>query len=244
MRDAALLWWRSGGVAVETSLEYGTGVGLGRALALSGRRRAATFLHGKVQCRSTQQEVAELIDRHLDELGVASFDLLTVHYPEGRPARSIPSCGGASLGETWRAFEAAVAAGKARAIGVSSFSPEWLWRLLELGSTKPAYNQYRMEVGASPPELGAVLELCALHNITVGGFGVLSSGCPALPAVQGIAAAHGKTAAQVCQRWVTQQGCNAVVASTREKYDAEDLAATAFDLDADEMALLTKQPIA
>ena len=240
MRAAALTWWRSDGVAVETSIAYGTGVGLGEAFAQSGRSRDDTFLHGKVQCRASQNEVAALVAQHLAQLGVNYVDLLTIHYPDGVPSRGVPGCGGRNLSATWSAFEAAVAAGQARAIGASSFSPAWLQKLLALGGTKPAYNQYRMEVGASPADLEDVLSLCAAHNVTVGGFSALSKGCPSLPAVTAIAPAHNRSAAAVCERWVTQQGCNLVVSSAKASYDADDLASTEFDLSASEMAALSK----
>eukprot|EP00666_Eupelagonemidae_sp_cell4sb_P004913 gene4913-21131_t len=51
MHDAALIWWGSGGVAVETSIAWllrrGTGVGLGTALAASGRARDSVFIQKK-----------------------------------------------------------------------------------------------------------------------------------------------------------------------------------------------------
>lgn len=239
MRDAALLWWATGGVAVETSMAYGTGIGLGQALTESRLPRESVFIHGKVQCRATATAVMALIHEHLAEIGIRYFDLLTIHYPAGVPARGVPSCGGANLSSTWGAFEAARAAGLTRAIGSSGFNVSWLSSLFALGGPPPAYNQYAMEVAASPSDLQHVLTFCRSHNVSVGGFSSLSHDCLGLLAVASVAAAHNRTTADVCLRWVTQQGAHAVVSSTRAGYDTDDLRSTSFSLTADDMRLLS-----
>ena len=50
-----------------------------------------------------------------------------------------------------------------------------------------------------------------------------------------------QSTAQVCMRWVVQNGVVAVTASTEIAYDKEDLNVFDFELTEDEMALLKKK---
>ena len=73
---------------------------------------------------------------------------------------------GSSLKETWAAFEAALAAGKARAIGTSDFSTHELSALIGLGGAVPAVNQSPMSAGDNLTE---ILTFCRAHGIKTEG---------------------------------------------------------------------------
>jgi len=192
--------------------------------------------------QTSVEAVAAEIDQHLREVGIDSFDLLTIHYPNGANYSGqavLPDCNGRNLSATWTAFEAAKSAGKTKAIGVSAFNVEWLSRLLALRRSTPAYNQQHMEIGQARLS-HELVRLSQQNNITIGGFSSMSHGCPTLALVRRIAAAHpGKTPYDVCMRWVTQQGYNLVVSSSTEEHDIDDLNTTQFSLSNIEMNVLS-----
>jgi diketogulonate reductase-like aldo/keto reductase len=216
---------------MESSLAYGTSPGLREGLRASGRPRSSVWITTKVQCGTTRAYVAAEIAQVLAQLGVPSVDLLTIHYPE-------KGCMvGTSLAETWSAFEQAKAAGQTRFIGTSEFSIQQLAVLLSLGKSVPYVNQWPMSVGGA--NLTEILRYCSAHNIRTEGFSVLRTGCMNQPLVRTLAVKHNVSTAQVCIRFVTQLAGSAVVSSSSQEYDREDLSSTsAVTLSEEEMAQL------
>jgi alcohol dehydrogenase (NADP+) len=82
--------------------------------------------------------------RSLQDLRLSYLDLYLVHWPvtgSVGPELQPP------LADTWAAMERLVAAGLARAIGVSNLSAAKLGALLERCSVRPAVNQVRADPG-------------------------------------------------------------------------------------------------
>jgi 2,5-diketo-D-gluconate reductase A len=115
--------------------------------------------------------------------------------------------------DAYRALERLLADGRVRAIGVSNFMPDHLARLLEGTSVVPAVNQIEVHPYFRQSELLAV---DAEHGILsqawspIGGITFYRDGSHGStlqdPTIGEIAAAHGRTAAQVMLRWHLQQG--------------------------------------
>ena len=80
-RAAVIAWLASGGVGLESSLAYGTSVGLGQGFRASGRDRSSVFVTTKVGCSPTRAEVAASIDKGLAQLQMEYVDLLTMCAP-------------------------------------------------------------------------------------------------------------------------------------------------------------------
>jgi len=245
-----------GGRGLDTAFEYGAQVqeSVGSAARGSGKAMSDLFITTKVPCCPnykgygcsgfvglSPQEVARTATAaDLEQLGVDSVDLLLLHV----------TCD--SLEETvlaYTALEEAKATGKARAIGVSNFNASFLEAFLPRVSVKPAVNQCGFCIGGhSSPHTGKDLETlqyCREAGITYSAYSPLGGlDCGTIdifsdPVVLAVAAAHGKSAAQVALRWVIQQGIPAVTASENAAHDLADLEVLDFELSEDEMSRLT-----
>jgi diketogulonate reductase-like aldo/keto reductase len=111
----------------------------------------------------------------------------------------------------YRALETLLADGRVRAIGVSNFMPEALADLLERSSVVPAVNQVEVHPYFSQQD---VQKADADHGILTQAWspmgGITSyrgNGQSTFddPLITGIAAEHGKSAAQVMLRWHLQE---------------------------------------
>jgi diketogulonate reductase-like aldo/keto reductase len=140
-------------------------------------------------------------------------------------------------------LETLLADGKVRAIGVSNFMVDHLTTLLGRASVVPAVNQIEVHPYFQQRE---VQSLGAEHGILtqawspIGGITFYRDGQHSStlqdPVIGEIAAAHGKTPAQVMLRWHLQQGRSVIPKSTQPARIVENLDVFDFDLTADELA--------
>jgi diketogulonate reductase-like aldo/keto reductase len=175
-------------------------------------------------------------DKSAGKLGIDTIDLLILH-------QALPSRFDLTI-EAYRALETLLADGKVRAIGVSNFMPEHLTRLLDATSVVPAVNQIEVHPYFQQPEL---LAADAQHGIVsqawspIGGitfypgYGEERRSTLDDATIGEIAAAHGKTAAQVMLRWHLQQGRSAIPKSVTPSRIAENLAVADFELTGDQL---------
>lgn len=155
-------------------------------------------------CRQTLADLQlEYLDLYLMHWGVA-FKQGVGDKPMGRDGEmelaSVP------LVDTWRAMEQLVEEGLVKAIGVANFGVAQLLDLLTYANIKPAVNQVELHPYNSQPQLVA---FCQRHDVQLTGYSPLGS--PGLsghqirlldePVLVSIAAAHGKTPAQVALNW-------------------------------------------
>jgi 2,5-diketo-D-gluconate reductase A len=159
-------------------------------------------------------------------LGLELLDLYLIHWPA--PSQDL-------YVDTWRTFVELQDEGRVRAIGVSNFQPAHLRRVIEETGRTPAINQIELhpyfqqaELRRVHAELGIVTE--AWSPLAQGA--VLDD-----PAIVQIAAAHGKTPAQVVIRWHLQLG-NVVIpksvtpARIAENFDVFDFALSDAQMEA------------
>ena len=151
--------------------------------------------------------------------------------------------------ETWRAMEAALAQGKARAIGVSNFSVAHLEALKRTAKVwPPAVNQVEAHPMYPQAELA---EYCAREGIALQAYASLGGqdagkkkwaelGGPLLaqPPVLAAAAAHGVSAAQVLLRWALQKRCLVIPKSSSAARMGENAALFHFALTTAEVAAI------
>ena len=124
--DAIEVGYRS----IDTAQAYRNEEGVGAAVARCRVPREELFLTTKVWISNAGQErAATSIDESLRKLGTDYLDLLLIHQPFG------------DYYGTYRAMEAALAAGKVRAIGVSNFYPDRLIDLARFAEVVPAASQ-------------------------------------------------------------------------------------------------------
>ena len=186
---------------IDTANAYVNERAVGRGMKASGRAREEIFLETKLWPSFYESDTA--VDETLERLGTDYIDLMILHQPAG------------NFIEGYRKLEAAYAAGKLRAIGISNFPVDKLSQLLDACEVTPALIQVECHPLYPQTELKKTL---AQHDIALqawyplGGRGngsILSD-----PTVATIAEAHAKTPAQVILRWHMQQG-NAVVPGSK-----------------------------
>jgi len=229
---------RTGYRHIDTAASYLNERSVGEGIRASGVDRDEIFLESKVWVSDFgYDETLHAYDKAVGKLGVDVIDLLILHQPlESRFDRTIAA---------YRALEHLLSDGRVRAIGVSNFLPQHLVELRAHTSVIPAVNQIELhpysqqrELQTLHAELGIVTQAWSpIGGITFyPGFGDDRRSTLENPVLQGIGAAHGKSAAQVMLRWHVQQGRSAIPKSVRPERIAENFDIFDFELTADEVA--------
>ncbi|MCX5010732.1 aldo/keto reductase [Streptomyces sp. NBC_00555] len=218
--------------SIDTAAVYGNEAGTGRGLAASGVAREELFVTTKLWNGPKQtwnrDAVLRAFDDSLRKLGLEHIDLYLIHWP--RPMRD-------DVVAIWQTFEEIAASGRARAVGVSNFRPADLDRLAGTSALVPAVNQIELHPLFPQDELRAVH---AERGIATEAWSPLGQGKEllTLPEVAGIAAKHGRSAAQVVLRWHLQHGNIVIPKSVTPARIRENLDVFGFALDAADIAAL------
>ncbi|HWK80590.1 MAG TPA: aldo/keto reductase [Thermomicrobiales bacterium] len=211
---------------VDTAAIYGNETGVGAGIARSGLPREELFVTTKLwNDKQGHDSTLKAFDRSLRQLGLDAIDLYLIHWP--CPARGL-------FVETWKAMEELLAAGKIRAIGVSNFRVQDLETLLAETEVVPAVNQIELHPYLQQEELRA---FHAEHGIVTEAWSPLGRGAVLDdPVIARIAAAHGKSPAQVMIRWHLQLGNSVIPKSSTPARIAENADVFGFSLPDAEMA--------
>jgi 2,5-diketo-D-gluconate reductase A len=225
---------------IDTAAAYFNERQVGEGLKRSGVDRDDVFIETKVWVSDYgYDETLHAFEKATRKLGVDRIDLLILHQPASdRFDKTV---------RAYQALEKLLADGNVRAIGVSNFMRHHLDELLARTSVVPAVNQIELHPYFSQPD---VQKADAEHGIVtqawspIGGItfypgwgddrrNVLQD-----PSIAAVAAAHGKTSAQVMLRWQLQEGRSAIPKSTNPGRIAENFDVFDFELTPDEMATL------
>ena len=223
---------------IDTAAAYGNERQVGEGIRRSGLDRSDVVLETKVWVSDYgYDETLHAFEKATRKLGFEQLDVLILHQPApDRFERTIAA---------YRALETLLRDGRVRAIGVSNFMPSHLARLLDATEVVPALNQVELhpyflqrDVQRADAEHGILDQAWSpIGGITFyPGWGDTRVSVMDDPVLQEIAAAHGRTAAQVMLRWHVQQGRNAIPKSTNATRIAENFAVFDFELSADELA--------
>jgi 2,5-diketo-D-gluconate reductase A len=233
--EAAL---RAGYRHIDTAAAYANERGVGDAIRRSGVDRDDVFIETKVWISDYgYDETLHAFDKSAGKLGVGRIDLLILHQAlPGEFDRTLAA---------YRALEALLADGKVRAIGVSNFMVDHLDRLLAETTVVPAVNQIEVhpyfqqrDVQAANAANGILTQAWSpIGGITFYRDGKSSSTLDD-PTIGDIAAAHGKSPAQVMLRWHVQQGRSAIPKSTNPTRIAENFDVFGFELGDGELAAI------
>ena len=197
--EAVTLALQAGYRHIDTAQMYGNEREVGEAIAKSGLDRSDVFVTSKLANDSHRPDDARLaFDASLDALGFDYLDLFLIHWP-------LPTRYDGDYVSTWRTLEEFYADGRARSIGVSNFQPHHLRRLHTECEITPAANQIEVHPYLTQQP---VREFCAGHQIAIEAWSPLARGGDLLsdPVVVSIAAAAGRTPAQVVLRWHIERG--------------------------------------
>jgi 2,5-diketo-D-gluconate reductase A len=224
---------------VDTAAAYGNEREVGEAIRRSGLARDEVFVETKVWITDFGYDATlHAFDKSAGKLGLEQIDLLILH-------QALPGEFDLTLG-AYQALERLYADGRVRAIGVSNFMPRHLDRLRAETEVVPAVNQIEVhpyfrqsELLSYDDERGILNQAWSpIGGITFyPGYGEDRKSTLADPVIGEIAAAHGKTPAQVMLRWHLQQGRQVIPKSVtpsriRENFDLFDFELTPDQLTA------------
>ncbi|MFF4390379.1 aldo/keto reductase [Streptomyces sp. NPDC001552] len=218
--------------SIDTAAIYGNEKGTGKAVAASGLPREELFVTTKLWNGPKQKwgrdQVLRAFDDSLAKLRLDHVDLYLIHWP--RPMRD-------DFVAIWKTFEEIAASGRAKAVGVSNFRAEDLERIAAESELVPAVNQVELHPLFPQAELRAEH---AGRGIATEAWSPLGQGKEllTLPAVAAIAAAYGRSAAQVVLRWHLQHGNIVIPKSVTPARIRENLDVFGFELAAADMAAL------
>ncbi|MFH9859650.1 aldo/keto reductase [Streptomyces sp. NPDC017202] len=219
--DALAAGYRS----LDTAAAYGNEEAVGRAIRSSGVPREDLFVTTKLWVSDAGEERAKrAFGTSLRKLGLDHLDLYLIHQPYG------------DVYGSWRAMEALHREGLVRAIGVSNFYPDRLVDLIDHNEITPAVNQVETHPFF---QRAAEQDLMRERGVQIESWGPFAEGRNNLftdPRLSGIAAAHGKSVAQVVLRWLVQRGVVVIPKSVRADRMAENLDVFDFALTDDQMA--------
>ncbi|NVK76129.1 aldo/keto reductase [Streptomyces morookaense] len=218
--------------SIDTAAVYENEAGTGKALTSSDIPRDELFVTTKLWNSAsetwTRDSVLREFDASLAKLGLDYVDLYLIHWPRAMRDDYLT---------IWRTFAEIAESGRAKAVGVSNFHVPQLERLLAETSLVPAVNQIELHPNFAQAELRA---FHAEHGIATEAWSPLGQGGELLkaPVLAGIAAKHGKSAAQVVLRWHLQLGNVAIPKSVTPARIRENIDVFDFTLDEDDMKAL------
>jgi 2,5-diketo-D-gluconate reductase A len=212
--------------SIDTAAIYGNEDGVAAGIRAAGVPREQLFITTKLwNDRHGAQSALAAFEESLRRLRVEYVDLYLIHWPTPRANLYV---------ETWRALTEIKKSGRAKSIGVSNFKISHLERLIGETGIVPSVNQIELHPRF---QQAAQREFHAKHGIVTESWSPLGQGRVMKdPLIAGIAAKHGRTAAQVALRWHIQNGLVAIPKSVTPARIAENLDVFGFELTEDDMA--------
>ncbi len=218
--------------------EKGVGEGVRQAMEEYGRKREEIFVSTKLwNSHRGYDKAMKAFEVSLKKLGLEYLDLYLIHWPAVSrwhdDWREINW-------STWKAFEELYRDGRIKAIGVSNFLAHHVQALTEDSDIKPMVNQIEYHVGFGQVKSA---EYCQANGIVVeawsplGSGGVLRNG-----ELNQIAGKYGKSAAQICIRWLLQKNIVPLPKSTHEKYIMENADVFDFSISEEDMTAIDRIP--
>jgi 2,5-diketo-D-gluconate reductase A len=216
---------------IDTAEMYGNEKGVGQGIRESGLDRKAVYVTSKLNNGFHRPDDARrAFDGTLAELGSDYVDLFLIHWP-------LPTLYDGDFVSTWNVLEEFARDGRARSIGVSNFTPAHLQKLAAGSITVPAVNQIEVHPYFVNDEVRAYGRD---HGIATEAWSPIAQGqLLDDPELVTIAARLGKSVAQVVLRWHVQRGDIVFPKSASPERMAENFALFDFDLDGDEMAVVS-----
>ena len=259
------LGYRHFDCACDYGNEEEVGAGLRRAMEDRLCRREDLWVTSKLwNTYHEPKHVRAACERTLQDLGLDELDLYLVHFPialafvpfEERyppewlfdPAAEEPAMKPIAVpyAETWGAMEELQRAGLVRRIGVCNLTISLLREVLAACAIRPAVHQIELHPYLTQSRM---LRYCQMEDIAVTAFSplgadsYLSLGMAendervlADPVLAAIAAAHGRSVAQVALRWAVQRGTIPIPKTQSIPHLEENLAIHDFALAEEEMA--------
>jgi diketogulonate reductase-like aldo/keto reductase len=209
---------------LDTAEMYDNETEVGEGLRASAVPRDEVFVVTKVwPSHFAPRDLEGTAKDSLTRLRLPHVDLLLLHWPNPQ----VP------LADTLGALCKVKRAGLTRHIGVANFTVALIEEAARLSSEPLVCNQVEMHPYLDQSK---VVAACRAHDMAVVAYSPIARGNAAKDAVLArIGKAHGKTAAQVCLRWLVQQGIGAIPRTSKVERLKENLAIFDFALSDAEM---------
>ena len=228
-RQSVLSAIRTGYRLIDTAAVYGNEDAVGEAVREAIKEGLCTreelFITSKlwVQDMANYDMAKAAIDMSLKTTGLEYLDLYLLHQAMK------------DYFSAWRALEDAYTEGKLKAIGVSNFYPHVLANFCETVNITPMVNQVELHPYFAQEK---ALETMRHYQIQPEAWAPLGGGRYQPfedEMLKKIAAAHGKTVAQIILRWNVQRGVTVIPKSTHKERIEENFLIWDFTLTEDEM---------
>ena len=201
---------------------------VGRAIAASGIPRDELFITARVATEDQGfQASQDAVRAGLGRLGLEYVDLYLMDWPAEVNGKYIDGWGGIMRSRQ---------DGLIKSIGVANFTPENLSDIIDLSYFSPAVNLIELHPLLDQAELRAVH---AERSISTGAYIPLGEGkLEENATIAEVAAAHGKSPAQVLIRWSLQLGDLVIARAANPARIAENAGVFDFELTAAEVETL------
>src|ERR1700712_4583551 len=209
---------------IDTAQVYENEREVGDGLRASGVRREEVFVTTKVwTSHFAPHDLERSAKESLNKLRVSEVDLLLLHWPNPR----VP------LSETLGALANVCKLGIAKHIGVSNFTVSLIGGAVAKCPAPLLCNQVEYHPYLDQTK---VREACARHGMAVVAYSPIARGrIKGDATLAQIGRAYGKTAAQVCLRWLVQQNVSAIPRTSRLERLSENIDIFDFALSDAEM---------
>src|SRR5712691_11734441 len=210
---------------IDTAQMYDNEREVGEGLRASGVKRDDVFVTTKIwPTHFAPRDLERSAKECLVRLRLSAVDLLLLHWPNP----NIP------LSETLGALCKVKRAGLARHIGVSNFNVALAEEAVRLSSEPLVANQIEVHPFLDQTKM---IEACRRHGLAVVAYSPIARGQAARdPVLKEIGKAHGKSAVQVCLRWLVQQDIVVIPRTAKIERLASNAAIFDFTLTEEEMA--------
>jgi 2,5-diketo-D-gluconate reductase B len=209
---------------IDTAQVYENEREVGEGLRASGVRREEVFITTKVwTSHFAPHDLERSTKESLNKLRLTEVDLLLLHWPNPR----VP------LSETLEALAHVHKLGMAKHIGVSNFPVALIEEAVAKCPAPLVCDQVEYHPYLDQTKVRAA---CARHGMAVVAYSPVAKGrVKSDELLAGIGKAHRKSAAQVCLRWLVQQGVCAIPRTSRLERLSENLEIFDFELSEAEM---------
>src|SRR5262249_24806726 len=208
---------------IDTAQMYDNEREVGDGVRASGLR-AEVMVTTKVQpTMLAPQDLERSVKESLTRLRVDVIDLLLIHWPNPR----VP------LAETLGAMAKMKREGYTRHIGVSNFTVALLDEANRISSEPLICDQIECHPFLNQDK---VIGTCRRHGMAVVAYSPIARGsAPGNKVLEKIGKGHGKSAAQICLRWLVQQGIIVIPRTSRVERLKENFGIFDFELSDAEM---------
>jgi len=223
---------------IDAAAVYGNEKSVGDGIKKSGLAREDLFITSKVwNTERGYDKTKAAFEKTLKDLQLDYLDLYLIHWPANEKQFS----NWKELNkDTWKAMEELYRDGKIKAIGVSNFLAHHLEELIENCEIKPMVNQIEFHPGFMQNE---TVEFCNKHNILVEAWSPLGTGKMLTNEVlKTIAEKYNKSVAQLCIKWVLQNGVLPLPKSVTPSRIIENRNIFDFEISTEDMKIINQMP--